>query len=298
MIIDIHAHLAHASLYPPAFIAGAIEDSLSKVPEEFREVASRKLEKLTFNDPDGQQLIKQMDEASIQKSVMLAVDFGYALGEAEYSIREIYESHYHMKKSFPDRFVLFAGIDPRRGQKGLDLFELAIQEYSFEGLKLYPPCGYEVDDSQLYPYYEICNQKRFPVLIHIGPSLRRLTLEKRYPEGILDVSRCFPNIPFILAHAGVKQHEIGVEVAKSRDNVYLDLSSFQTEINTGSRLEDKIRYVFSEIPEKILFGTDWPMFRLLGRQVTWVDYFKGKGIDEERLHMFFFRNAHKILREA
>ena len=46
----------------------------------------------------------------------------------------------------------------------MKLFRKSIEQYHFSGFKVYPPCGFEIDDERLFPYYEICDNYRLPVL--------------------------------------------------------------------------------------------------------------------------------------
>ncbi|WP_297425313.1 amidohydrolase family protein [Clostridium sp.] len=300
MIIDMHGHIAYHKLYPSEFLACLVKNiqlpNVGKLDTKIKNMFIENILKNSLNDMDCEKLIEQMNDAGIGKSVILILDLGYELGEAEMSIEQIHEFHYKILKANPDKFIIFSGIDPRRGKSGLDIFEKSIKEYRFSGLKLYPPCGYKLDDSILYPYYEICNQNKLPILIHTGNSFEILRNESIDIEAIRKISKIYSEAKFILAHAGVKEQETGIMLAKERENVYLDISSFQTEVDDENKLNNKLNILFNNIPNKILFGTDWPMFSFSGSQKKWVDYLTNNKITTDlNLEKLFYKNAKEVL---
>ena len=260
MIIDVHTHLPFHKIFPPNFLKGVAQglvgDDIKK--QEF----IGRLVKANLNDNDGSGFIDLMDSCNVEKSVLLVADFGYALGEPELSLEEIFKLHHDVLKSYESRFILFLGVDPRRGRQGLELFEKYVKAGITKGLKLYPPCGFELDDAMLYPFYDICDQHDLPILSHTGPSLPSLRTERRYPGTIQKISDEYKNVKFILGHGGALNWESNLKVAKSRDNVYLDISTYQAYIKDNNELEERFKIFFNYIPDQILFGSDWPMFTL------------------------------------
>lgn len=261
MIIDVHAHLAFHKIFPEKFLAGVAEPLVPSGGEDEKQFLVRLIEN-GLKDNTGDVLLDNMNQAGIDKSVLLIADFGYALGEPELSLEQIYSLHYDVKQRHPDRFMVFGGVDPRRGVEGFDLFEKAIREYGFSGLKLYPPCGFELDDKSIFPLYELCDAYKIPVLSHTGPSLSSMVTEKDYPKSILKVSRQFRNVNFILAHAGARDQENTISIANQRENVFFDISTFQALAANESEWQHWFRKFLDKCPDQILFGTDWPMFLL------------------------------------
>ena len=196
----------------------------------------------------------------------------------------------------PERLIIFSGIDPRRGIKGCDLFEKSISEYKFRGLKLFPPCGYELDDSSLYHYYEICEHYGVPVLIHTGPALDSLKKESRYPESILKVSEKFKKVDFILGHAGVKDYQTGLTLAAQRENIFLDIAGFQIQLKDIDLIKQEMSDLCNKVPDQVMFGTGWPMFSISGKQKKWVDFIINLDIfNGDKLDKLLYKNAGKVL---
>jgi len=295
MITDIHAHLAYHKIYASAFLEGVA----GSIPASASRAWVRRILENTLQDEQGDKLIQQMREAGITRTVLLIADYGYALGEAECTIDEIHALHARVLRKYPANLSVFAGVDPRRGEAGVRLFERSVVNYGFSGLKLYPPCGFELDDPDLFPLYEICQHYHLPVLTHTGPSLELLRTERRFPESILAVSRRYPGVDFILAHGGARDVERTVELALARENIFFDIAAFQMSMADMGEFRARFRMFFDRVPTKVLFGSDWPLYSLQGPQRRWVECFKTLGaLDDLELERLLFRNAEAVLAKS
>lgn len=294
MIIDVHTHLAYQKIFSEGFLSG-VASTMVTDGDPMKEKFIRQLIVNNLKDENGDVFIRQMDEAGIDKAVLLIADFGYALGEAELSIEDIHLLHRQVRDLYPDKFIVFGGVDPRRGRRGIDLFEKAVRDWKFGGLKLYPPCGFELDDPQLMPLYEICNAYHVPVLSHTGPSLATMRTERRYPETVLTISAAFPGVQFILGHGGARDWETSVDVARQRPNVALEISAFQAYAGPEA-LKVRFRHFFDQVPDQVLFGSDWPMFIMGTSQVQLVELIRDLGVlTEAENDKLYYQNAQRIL---
>jgi len=304
MIIDSHAHAAMEEVLPVRFFDGWV-DNLERLlppnsPPEKRDALSALFRRLN-QDPHCDKLIAEMDRAGIDKTVLLIVDFGFAYPEEHHRLQDIYQMHRTLIQRHPNRFIVFAGIDPRRGQEGQELVELALRDWGFRGLKIYPPCGYSPDAKELFPFYELCAKYRVPVLSHIGPTSPTLSFKFTRPNDVEDAAFHFPQVDFILGHAGVVWHEEAAMLAAYRPNVYMDMSGFQSIWRRGELDRILLAHKHAGLLRKLLFGTDWPIHRIMGGQKQWVDAFidcAQRGIlTEEELQWLFYKNAAQVLRE-
>lgn len=269
MIIDCHAHIASPAFLPDEFFDGWLRTVRAALPPlpPAQEARLAELFQRMNDDAGCEQLGLQMADAGIDRAVLLVIDFGLAYASA-FSIRDAHDRVAGLLRR-DRRFIGFAGIDPRRPD-GLPVFERAVTEQGFSGLKLYPPCGFSPSDPRLFPYYEICEARHLPVLTHVGPSSSTLSFQHTRPWDIDEAARRFPKVNFILAHGAVVFAEEASLMAQFRPNVYLDISGFQTEL-TGTRWHDRLREHLSRgLSRKLLFGTDWPIYRLFGNQARWV----------------------------
>ncbi len=300
-MIDIHAHISSDKLFPKEFINGITDSLIAVLPTEEKNASILNLlNRITLNmlsDHDCSKLIKQADNAGITKTVLLIIDFFYNPVDQDSSYIEwVHKFHYDILKSQPEKFIVFSGIDPRRGKKGLDLLEKAIKDYGFKGLKLYPPCGFELDDKELYPFYELCGYYKIPVLIHTGPSLSYMKTPINYPDSILKATEEFKEVNFILGHAGILYFDEGIEIAQKRKNLFLDISGFQKELSQLEQLNKKFTQLFEKVPEKVLFGSDWPLFHMNTTQANIVFRLKQLSImTDKNQELLFIKNPNYII---
>lgn len=273
MIFDCHAHVASTRVLPPRFFEGWAENvtRLLQLPDE-ELGATNELLLSAVRDDQCDALIQQMDQARIDRAILLVIDFAFAFPELDVDIVELHRRHAAIAAR-TQRFEVFAGVDPRRGIAGVDLLETALRDWGFSGFKIYPPCGYSPADAQLDPYFEVCRAYGVPVLTHVGPTSAALGFETATPLQVDRPAARFPSVNFILAHAGTMWHEDAALLAQYRPNVYLDLSGFQSELDNG-HFAGKFRWLLERgLHHKLLFGTDWPIHRLFGTQQRWVTSF-------------------------
>lgn len=261
-IIDSHCHIASTRFIPRSFLEGSVRNAVTRlqsegVPADYDKVLDVYLAQM--NDHTGDRLIAEMETSGIDRCVLLLPDFSYALPDTALTIAEMFEQHYEILKRHGKRFLVFAGVDPRWGSDGIKLFEKGVAEYGFAGMKLYPPCGYRTSDKALYPFYEICAARHLPVVVHTGGTSPVLLFEPAHPLHVDQAARDFPGVNFILAHGStVYVHECAM-ICTFRPNVFLDCSAYE------SRPLELLREAFTRgVNHKIIFGSDWPVFRLQG----------------------------------
>ena len=296
MMIDMHVHLSDKRIYPEYWLQGIKKDLIQKIRVENDIVISDAFIDSYFeqvlSDRDAAKLIAQMDKNGVDEAVVLLLDLGYDRGDIANSIEEIYEIYHQVLKKHRDRLKVFAGIDPRRGKEGVDLFEKGIKEYGFCGLKLYPPCGFEIDDTRLHPYYEICNAHSIPILIHIGPSLPEMKTEFRYPQSILAVTEEFKRIPFILGHAALCFYDSSWDLPLKSERIFLEVSGFQKQMHQYDLLAKRMKHLFEVCPNHIVFGSDWPIFSDLKQSVEF--FSQMKSLTDRHKELLFHKNAEGI----
>jgi len=299
-VIDTHCHIASPDFLPLSFIDGILSNmtlalasqGIRANPSKIRDLYLAKLQ-----DPQCDELVAEMDAAGVAKAVLLAPDFTYALKDSRLTIDEILSHHRKVLARHPDRFLVFGGVDPRWGKDGIDLFERSVRDFGFHGMKVYPPCGFHASDPRLFPYYEICARWHIPVVLHIGGTCPALAFDTASPVLLDTAARTFPGVNFILAHGSVSYVEECAMMCAFRPNVYLDVSGFQTA--ESAQLEQLFRRGFRH---KVLFGTDWPLFRLQGRQEDCLSKLRMEsgplaGLRQHELRSFMGGTAARLLAE-
>lgn len=301
MIIDCHSHIASRKVLPPDFFDGWAKTLKTQLPFALDEAQEGRIDELLRElneDPQCTKFLQEMDAAGIDRTVLLVIDFGVAFKGLGVTLEDLHLEHKKLIDG-SERFIAFSGVDPRRGREGLELFERAVTEWGFRGLKVYAPCGFSPSDRRMFPFYEICRQRGLPVLTHVGPTSSALSFKRSQPLGVDEAARCFPEVNFILGHAGVTHYRQAAMMAEYRPNVYLDLSGFQGEMNKGNFRNILRWHVSRGLCRKLLFGTDWPIFRFWGTQAKWVAEIRACRaaglISEEEMNRIFSGNMEGIL---
>ncbi len=268
-MIDCHVHVASRSVLPDFFFDGWAENLERRYPRRERAVRRPAIDGLLrriTDDPSCTQLLAEMDDAGIEKSVLLAIDFGEPFPLPHALHRQLVMNH-------PGRFLWMAGLDPRRGAAAVGELERALGDGAC-GVKLYPPCGFSPADPALAPCYELCASRGVPVITHVGPSTPRLASHYAAPSEVERAAHAFPRVDFILAHAAFTLHEESALLAEYRPNIYLETSGFQNAASRGELEGILGSHRRRGLARKLVFGTDWPIHRLAGGQKSAVATFR------------------------
>lgn len=178
----------------------------------------------------------------------------------------------------------------------LDFCKYAVEVLGFAGIKMYPPLGYHpgYQDQQfnsdevngaLKALYEWCEADRVPITTHASlggaysPQVIKENREEELgrPGNWEDVLDIHPNLVLNLAHYGGNwrtypdQEDTAYEwrqtirqLIESFDHVYADVSCNETalakEKSDDYFVELKTDLGLDKIGDRLLFGTDWPMF--------------------------------------
>ncbi len=166
---------------------------------------------------------------------------------------------------------------PERLRAELDGFEAT---EGFVGFKLHPnQHGTPVTDDAYTPVWEYADARGLPILSHTwkGEGM------SSYRE-VEAVASDYPNIRFLMGHAGYGDWEEAAKVARDHEHVYLELTA---AYSVRGSLEIMCEFAGSR---KITFGTDHPWFDphygigcILSARMT----------DEDRRNILY-RNAQRL----
>jgi L-fuconolactonase len=124
------------------------------------------------------------------------------------------------------------------------------------------------------------------LLRNLGLAYDVLIFERHLPQTIEFVDR-HPSQIFVVDHIAKPRIKEGalspwkenlVELAR-RGNVYCKVSGMATEANWTTWTAEKLRPYFEVVldafgPERLMFGSDWPVLTLAGSYRRWVDTFR------------------------
>jgi predicted TIM-barrel fold metal-dependent hydrolase len=201
-------------------------------------------------------LLAEMDLLGIDKAVVFPVHCGWPFGD---DMTERYMTA--VKQSGQEhRFIMCGSVKPT-AKSAVAMVE-AHYQMGVKGIKMHPNFArFYPDDRNAWPVYDRCGSLGLPVLIHSGRTgfKERSTLGlKLYTEDYSDLKHfeapiaAFPNVRFVLCHAGALQNELAVSFAKKYKNVWLDIH--------GQGV-GRIQAMIKELgPEKLMYGSDWAFY--------------------------------------
>jgi predicted TIM-barrel fold metal-dependent hydrolase len=261
-IVDFHCHVPSADFVPRAFqeaTTEAIASTLRLRGTPAPEHVIRRIIAAHLDDPRCERMLVQMDREGIGLVVLIVPDFTFRLNDGGPTIADLLVRVASIVEAHPGRFAAVAGVDPRWGKDGIDLFEKSLSELGFGGFKVYPPSGVSPSDRSFYPYYELCASYGVPVMVHTGGSACCLSVDLGRPLHV-DAAACdFPRVPFVLAHGCANLIDETVTLCTFRPNVFVDTSA----VPVGAE------FLFTQalqrgIGHKLIYGSDWPVFHSQG----------------------------------
>ena len=195
-----------------------------------------------------------------------------------------------------DIMIAFASVNPMRGKEAVAEAERLIHAGGIRGFKLHCPLmEFHAHDQKAYPFYEVVNAARLPLLFHTGhsgigtgmPGGGGVRLKYGHPMDIDDVAVDFPDMPIILAHPSFPWQDEAISVCLHKPQVYIDLSGWSPKYFSPTL----IQYANSLLKKKMLFGSDYPMLT----PDRWLADFAGIAIKDEVRPLILKENAMRLL---
>ena len=274
----MHGHLDHKNCSNDIMEKYSVKfhSTLMNVSEE---VAYEKILPMLWSC-NAETHVKAIEEAGIDKSVVMTVDFGMNkdVGEARWSIEEKNQWVAQQVSIYPDKLFALCAVDPRRGKKAIELVEKAVNEWGMIGVKFHPTAGYYPDNPDFYPLYDKCVELDVPVCSHTAATIGAPFMSKYADPIYLDtIAAKFPDLKILMIHFGsISWSYKCTELLFSRPNLYAEFSGYQAQaILFPENFLKLLRAVLNTpLREKIMFGTDWPYMENFLNQKAWVEWFR------------------------
>jgi uncharacterized protein len=163
-----------------------------------------------------------------------------------------------------DVMFAFASVNPMRGAEAVAEAKRLIAAGGIRGFKLHPPLQeFHANDKAAYPFYEVVNDARLPVIFHtghsgIGTGQRGgggVRLKYGNPMDIDDVAVDFPDMPIIMAHPSFPWQDEAISICLHKPQVYIDLSGWSPKYFSPTL----VQYANTLLKHKVLFGSDYPL---------------------------------------
>lgn len=278
MVIDAHVHLFEA----PEALPQVFRDSLYQVWEEkFGKEGAEKRRKGLVATVEA--LIKDMDEAGIDKSIVCPLDFGIMCRqEPEISIWRNNEYMAEAQSRYPERIIGFAGVDPLR-KEAPALLERGVKEWGLKGVKVFPT-SYKLTDGRIQPFMEKVNELEIPVLLHLGVDPLPYLMKYGNPLDMDELTLKYPKMNIIAAHVARGFDHLCAEIVSYRPGrIVIDISQYQhLFLNTRWHFLMQMRYLMDRIPGSVLMASDWPFVKTppLPTHKEWFDIIRNLKIPE------------------
>lgn len=189
-------------------------------------------------------LIAEMDDLNVRRGVVMAVDFAVLSRNSEAYVEAM---------AGEERTLPFVAINPISDGWEARMDKLVAR--GARGLKVHPySTMLPSDHPRVIRLLRRWSRTGLPVLFHTAFNglepffLRGLARMETYDKPL----RMFPEMTFILGHAGMNAFEKAIKYANTYDNVYLEIDN-QPPCN--------MERICAEVDHsRLLFGSDWPFY--------------------------------------
>jgi hypothetical protein len=194
-----------------------------------------------------------------------------------------------------DIMFAFASVNPVRGKEAVAEAERLIAAGGIRGFKLHPPLqAFHPNDKSVYPFYEVLNAAKLPVIFHTGhsgigtgmPGGGGVRLKYGNPMDIDDVAVDFPDMPIIMAHPSFPWQDEAISICLHKPQVYIDLSGWSPKYFSPTL----VQYANTLLKHKVLFGSDYPLIA----PDRWMADFEKIAIKDEVRPLVLKENAMRL----
>lgn len=243
------------------------------------------------------QLLEEMTTAGIDRSIILPLDFGMA-ESAKVGPEEYNDWVFERCSQSDGRLIPFVGVDPQRGETAIRLVNKYVNGFDAQGVKIYPGTGFYADEGRLRPFWDLVDDLGLIVTTHAGAAWGPLEEDFNRPSRFADVLEKHEKMRLVIAHMGGKFRKEMYELLARFPNAYTDISALQGWLPSNPEVaEARLREAVSVIEDRMLFGSDWPLFDLAYSHANWVRFLKetpwGNDTQKEKL---LHGNAQRLLR--
>jgi len=226
----------------------------------------------TLVDPEGEQLLRWMDDNGIDVVVVCAVDNIEGPYSQEKAIVGWNKTIAEIAGRHPDKLVPFAGVDPRRGNAP-QLLRKYVEEFGMKGVKYHPDLGFYPDGEESYAVLEVAQGYSLPLLTHTGQLNPPYRNKYSQPIYLDNLAVDFPELKIIAAHMNNWKWQDWLVLAAMKDRLFGDLAMWQ--FHAAADYERFCRILRELIdatgPDKILFATDAPGFEPMVPAGRWIE---------------------------
>ncbi|WP_254768137.1 amidohydrolase family protein [Salinilacihabitans rarus] len=275
--IDTHAHQPTATF---------LRDAGGRMMRDAADRFGADLETGTYEE-----MIEEYRETGVGRAVLLGWDAETNTGNPPVPNDHVAE----VRDEYPEFFVGFGSVDPLKD----DCVEEAIrcvEDLDLSGFKFQQIAqGFDPSEPAHEELWATIEDLGVPVVFHGGsstlgagsPGGRGLKLEYGDPMLIDPVAADHPELRILIAHPAFPWEKEQLAICQQKGNVYMDLSGWMP----GYVDEQVLHYARKLLPEKVMFGTDYPMLE----PRPWLEGFAELGFPEGVQRKLLWENAESFL---
>ena len=254
---------------------------------------------LKLNTPE--MMLEAMEKNNVERAVILPINhpeyFPLTGDERKDWLRANNDRQAELMRDSKGKFIAFADctlgdIYTGTWQVATEL-ERAVRELGLRGLKIHPSnLKMAADDPRLFPVVKKAAELKIPIVVHSYPSASDPMFDLSAPERIFRLIWAVgldpeERPPFIVAHmGGVRFLEMVV------GGGYVDISGMLLDICELYGVEFAERLLRRIGLERVLFGTDYPIFPY----ERYFEVLDRMSFTEEEIEQIAYKNAARLLK--
>jgi predicted TIM-barrel fold metal-dependent hydrolase len=200
-----------------------------------------------FRDISLDEMLAIMDRAGCEKAILSA----RAESPSDYVLA--------FPRARPDRFVLAAYVDPRRGMAALRALEALVKNEPVVIARAVPfMINLPPDDRVYYPLYAKCIELDLPISINTGIPGPPAPGKCQDPIYLDEVCLFFPELKLVMAHGADPWWQVAIRLMIKYPNLYLMTSAYAPKYFPP----ELIHFMNTRGKDKILYASDHPVLSM------------------------------------
>jgi len=194
----------------------------------------------TLKQANIETILSYLNTYHINKAIILPIETGRFTQFSDETLKVCHEK---------TQCIPFCSIHPRHPEAENKI--KIDKNKGAKGVKFHPEYqGIAPDSKEAFKLFELCDHNQLPVQCHVGWPIKAIGMAQ--PERYADAIKTYNQVQFILSHIGMASWDKTIDIAKKFDNVFLE---------TSGQTVDVIRKAAQSIGiERIIFGSDWPLY--------------------------------------
>jgi predicted TIM-barrel fold metal-dependent hydrolase len=261
--IDAFVNVRMGSAERPDYLVRVAADYFKRTEQIFRDISL-------------EEMIETMDRCGVERSILSL--------RAETPSREVIA----FCEARPDRFVLAAYVDPRRGMPALRELEAVVKSHPVVLARAVPfMINLPPDDRAYFPLYAKCIELGLPISVNTGIPGPPAPGRCQDPIYLDDVCLFFPELTLVMAHGADPWWAVAIRLMLKYPNLYLMTSAYAPRYLPA----ELIQFMNTRGQDKIMFASDHPVLSMerCVREAEALDLREGV------LDKYLYANAERVL---